>query len=135
MRVTRATAIAVCAAVLMLMLSALAGAQAQTASQFYLEYRKAFDAAKKVEDLFPFMAKATIDMVQATPAAERPGMFEMIKEMGALTDVKIVKEARTDSGATLTVEALDTDKKKTTGTITVVREGAAWKLGRESWSS
>jgi hypothetical protein len=108
---------------------------AQTPSQFYMEYRKAFDAAKKVEDLLPFMSTATKKQVEATPPAERPEIFEMIKMMGALTNVKISKETRTANGATLTVDALDSDKAKTTGTIDIVREGNAWKLGKESWKS
>ena len=35
---------------------------------------------------------------------------------------------------TLTVEALD-GKDKMSGQIQVVKEGAAWKVGKESWSS
>src|SRR6478752_9461983 len=31
-------------------------AQTQTASQFYMAYRSAFDKAKKIDDLVPFMA-------------------------------------------------------------------------------
>jgi hypothetical protein len=113
----------------------LAQAPAQTASQFYTDYRKAFDAARKVEDIIPFMSKETVAQVQSTPAADRAQMFEMIKMMGAITNMKIIKETRTGDGATLTVEALDPDKAKTTGTIQVVRENGAWKLGRESWST
>jgi hypothetical protein len=112
-----------------------AAAQAQTASQFYMSYRAAFDKAKKIEDLFPFMAKKNIDQVNQTPAGDRAKMFEMMKMMGSITDVKIVKETKTATGATLDVEALDPDKKKTKGTIDVVKEGGAWKLGTENWSS
>jgi hypothetical protein len=60
-------------------------------------------------------------------------MFEMIKMMGALTNVKITKETRTATGATLTVTGLDSDKKNTTGTIDIVQENGKWKLGQESW--
>jgi hypothetical protein len=100
-----------------------------------MQYRKAFDAAKKIEDVLPFMSAETTKQVQATPAAERGQMFEMIKMMGALTNVKIVKETKTAAGATLTVNATDPDKKPTVGTIDVVKESGAWKLGKESWSS
>jgi hypothetical protein len=62
-------------------------------------------------------------------------MFEMIKMMGTLTNVKIAKETKTATGATLTVNALDSDKKNTTGTIDIVQEGGKWKIGKESWSS
>jgi hypothetical protein len=110
-------------------------AQTQTASQFYMAYRAAFDKAKKVEELFPFMSKKTIDQVNQTAAAERPKMFEMIKMMGAITNVKIAKETPTPTGATLDVTALDPDKKPTKGTVDVVKEGGAWKIGSESWSS
>ena len=107
----------------------------QSASDFYLQYRKAFDAAKKIEDVLPFMSADTTKQIQATPPAERGQMFEMIKMMGTLTEVKVVKEAKTGDGTTLTVEALDPDKKKTTGTIKIIKEGGAWKLDGESWSS
>ncbi len=100
-----------------------------------MSYRTAFDKAKKIEELFPYMSKTMRAEVDATPAAERAKMFEMVKMMGALTNVKVVREAKTADGATLTVDALDSDKKKTTGKIDVVRENGAWKLGGESWSS
>jgi hypothetical protein len=110
-------------------------AQAQTPSAFYLQYRKAFDAAKKIEDVLPFMSADTTKQIQSTPPAERGQMFEMIKMMGTLTNVKIVKEAKTATGATLTVNATDSDKKATVGTIDIVQESGKWKLGKESWSS
>jgi hypothetical protein len=108
---------------------------AQTASDFYMSYRTAFDKAKKIEELFPYMAKSMRAEVDETPAAERAKMFEIVKIMGALTNLKIVRETKTADGATLTVEALDSDKKKTTGKIDIVRENGVWKLGGESWSS
>src|SRR5262245_47492806 len=110
-------------------------AQTETASQFYMRYRAAFDKAKKIEDLTPFLSKKSLDMVMGTPAVGRGKFFEMMKMMGSITDVKIVKETKTAEGAMLAVEALDPDKKKTTGNVEVVKEGADWKLGNENWSS
>jgi hypothetical protein len=107
----------------------------QTASQFYLAYRAAFDKAKSIDELLPYMAKKNVEQVKATPEAQRAQMFGMIKEMGALTNVKIVKEAKNGDGATLSVEALGPDKAKTAGTIEILKESGAWKLGKESWSS
>jgi Domain of unknown function (DUF4878) len=108
----------------------------QTATQFYMAYRAAFDKAKSIEEVLPYMAEKNRKQVESTPKAERAKMFEMIKMMGTLTNVKVIKEARTpDGGATLTVEALDADKKKATGTVEVIKEGGAWKLGGESWKS
>jgi len=124
--------VALCAAVALCVPIA---AQSKTASQFYMDYRTAFDKASKIDDVLPYMSKQRADQVAATPADERAKMFEMIKMMGAITDVKILKETKTAEGATLTVEALDPDKKKTTGTVKVIKEGGAWKLDGESWSS
>ena len=123
---------ALCAAAVLV--SSLA-AQSKTASQFYMDYRVAFDKATKIDDVLPYMSKQRVDQVAATPADERAKMFEMIKMMGTLTDVKVLKEAKSADGATLTVEAVDSDKKKTTGTIKVIKEGGAWKIDGESWSS
>jgi len=121
--------------VLLATVALFAQAAGQSASDFYLQYRKAFDAAKKIEDVMPFMSADTTQQIQATPPAERAQMFEMIKMMGTLTNVKIAKETKTATGATLTVNALDSDKKNTTGTIDIVQEGGKWKIGKESWSS
>jgi hypothetical protein len=112
-----------------------APAQTETASQFYVRYRTAFDKAKKIEDLTPFLSKKTLDMVNATPEAERPKFFEMMKMMGSITDMKILKETKTADGAMLAVEAMDPDKKKTNGKVEIVKEGSDWKLGSENWSS
>ena len=111
-----------------------ATAQTQTASQFYMAYRSAFYKAKKIDDLFPFWSKKSLDQVNQTPAAERAKMFEMMKMMAAITNVKIERETPTATGATLDVTALDPDKKPTKGTVEIIKEGGAWKLGLESWS-
>jgi len=121
--------------ILFLMTASMFAQNAASASDFYLQYRKAFEAAKKIEDVLPFMSADTTKQIQATPPAERGQMFEMIKMMGALTNVKITKETKTATGATLTVNAIDSDKKPTVGTIDIVQENGKWKLGKESWSS
>ena len=51
------------------------------------------------------------------------------------TNVKVTKETLTPKGATLAVEGLDSDKKKATGTVTVLKENGAWKIGEENWKS
>jgi hypothetical protein len=112
-------------------------APAQTATQFYKTYQAACAKATKVDDLLPFMTADRKKQVEATPAAQRPQMFEMIKMvMSMYTDVTVVKEDHNaDGSATLTLSGLDSDKKKATGKVSVVKEGGAWKVGLESWSS
>ena len=108
----------------------------QTATQFYMAYRKAFDSAKKIEDLLPFMAASTRKQIEATPAKDRTEMFGMVKMMDTNTGIKVVKETPSATGATLSVEATDSETKKPTkGTITLVKEGNAWKIEKESWGN
>ncbi len=112
-----------------------AAAKVQTATQFYLEYRAAFDKAKKVEDIFPYMAAANRKQAEGTPKADRDKMFELMKLMGTLTNLKVSKEEVTPAGTVLTATGLDGDKKPSKGKITIVKESGAWKVGEESWSS
>ena len=105
----------------------------QTGTQFYMAYRAAFAKASKVEELFPFMGAAQRAQVEKTPAAERPEMFKMIKAFNTFTNVKVTKETKTATGATLEVEGVSEDKAKATATVELIREGNAWKIGRESW--
>jgi hypothetical protein len=106
----------------------------ESATQFYLRYLAAFQKAQKIEDVLPYMSAERRKMVEETPAAERPEMFTFVKAMmGSMTGVKITKEERTSGGTTLTAEAIDEDKSKVAGTITIVREDGGWKLSQESW--
>jgi hypothetical protein len=107
---------------------------AESATQFYLRYLAAFQKAERIEDVLPYMAAERRKMVEETSAAERPEMFKFVKAMmGSMTGITITKEERTSGGATLTAEAVDEDKSKVAGTITIVREDGGWKLSQESW--
>jgi hypothetical protein len=107
---------------------------AQTAAQFYMTYREAVEKAKTMADVMPFLSAETRGMVEKTPVGERDKLFELFKMLSGMhSDVKVVREQRTASGVTLTLEATDLDKAKATGTVDIVREGDAWKIGKESW--
>jgi len=119
--------------VLSIAVPALATAEqaAQSATEFYQAYRKAFAKAQKIEELLPMMAASRRAQMEKTPADERTMMFGMLKEMTAAQgDVKVLKETATKTGAELTLQAKDG-----TGTATIVKEGGAWKLDKESWTS
>ena len=104
---------------------------AQSATEFYQAYRKAFAKAQKIEDLLPMMAASRRAQVEKTPADERTMMFGMLKEMTAEQgEVKVVKETATKNGVDLAVEA-----KNGTGTVAIVKESGGWKLDKESWKS
>jgi hypothetical protein len=104
---------------------------AQSATEFYQAYRKAFAKAQKMEEILPMMAANRRAQMEKTPADERTMMFGMLKEMTAEQgDVKVLKETATKTGAELTLQAKDG-----TGTAAIVKEGGAWKLDKESWTS
>jgi hypothetical protein len=108
-----------------------AGQAPQSATEVYQAYRKVLAKAQKIEDLLPMMGASRRAQVEKTPADERKMMFEMVKEMTAEQgDVKVVKETATANGAELAVQA-----KNGTGTVTLVKEGAGWKVDKESWKS
>ena len=107
----------------------------QTATQFYQAYLVAFDKATKIEDILPFMAAENRKQAEETPKADRDKMFGLIKLLSH-TDVKVLKEEHSADGKViLTVEGVDSDKAKGTGKVTLVKEGGAWKLGEESWTT
>ncbi|HEX7404210.1 MAG TPA: hypothetical protein VF287_09350, partial [Usitatibacter sp.] len=85
----------------------------QTASQFYLEYRAAFDKAKKLEDILPFMTAQKRQQVEAMPAIVRDLGLESMKATKTVPGVKILKEERTATGVTLTVEGIRPAQRKT----------------------
>jgi hypothetical protein len=129
-------ALAAVAVVLALALSAGAqpAATYKTGGEFYLAYRAAFSKAKAIDELLPWMAKGRRDQVAKTPADERTMMFGMMKEMDDNENIKVVKETPKGEGAELQVEATSKgSKSKSTATVTLVKEGGAWKLDKESW--
>jgi hypothetical protein len=109
----------------------------QTATQFYMAYRAAFEKATKIEDVLPYMCADNRKQVEATPEPDRGKMFDMIKMMDTHTKVRVLGEDRqADGSVVLGVSAFDTDQKKNvTAHVTVVKEDGAWKLSKEAWTS
>src|SRR6185503_2030375 len=102
-------AVGVLAAVMLATSVASAQPADQTATAFYTGYRAAFQKAAKVDDILPFMSKSQKAEIEKTPAGERAKMFEMIKSFDTYTNVKVIKETKTATGATLNVEGIDAD--------------------------
>ena len=129
--------VAACLAVLLLAGVAVAPvlAQKDTPTQFYMKFREAFDKATSIDDLLPYMSKKNVEQVKATPEKDRAPMFAMMHEMGVVKNLKVTKETKTATGATLEAAGIGSDGAATTGTIAIVSEGGAWKVGNESWNS
>ena len=118
------------AAVTLLATTVMARQADQTASEFYVAYRAAFQKATKIEDVLPYMSKAMRGQVDQTPAAERPMLFGVIKKMDTYTQVKVVKETKSAEGATLVVEGTSSGK-NSAGAVDVVMENGSCKLAKE----
>jgi hypothetical protein len=121
-----------------LMLFALpVGAQkaGQTATQFYTEYRDVWQKAKSIDPILHYLAKDSRAEIEATPKDKRQMMFDMMKMMGNMTNVKVVKETKQGDGYLLDLTATSPDKKSMKGTAEIIMEGAAMKLKKETWIS
>lgn len=121
------------AALVVFAVPAAAQKPAQTASQFYMEYRTVWGSAKTMDPILPYIAKESRAQYDATPNEKKQPMFELMKTMGALTDLKIVKETRTADGYVLDMTALGPDKRPLKGTAEVVIEDGRMKLKKEGW--
>ena len=109
----------------------------QTATEFYRAYRVTLAKAASIEDLLPLLSKDTRARVEKTPAAERPMMFNMVKEMALdMGDVTVLKETAAGDGVELQLEATSKMMNgKQAGKVQIIKEDGAWKVGRESWGS
>ncbi len=108
---------------------------APTATQFYMQYRDAWAKAKSIDALLPYLSKDGRTEIEATPADKRQVMFEMMKMMGTVNDVKVVKETKQDGGYLLELTGTAPDKSAMTGAAEIIVEGGAMKLKKESWKS
>lgn len=104
-------------------------------SEFYLAYRAAFDKATSIDELLPWVAKARAEQISKAPIQERQEAFAMIKMFDDRTNVTVVTETASATGAELQVEGVSAEgRSKATGVITLVKEAGAWRIEREKWS-
>jgi len=122
-------------ALMLLALPVAAQKSAQTPTQFYMEYRDAWVKAKSIDPLIPYLGKDSRAEIEATPKDKRQMMFEMMKMMGNMSNVKVAKETKQGDGYLLDLTATSPDKKPMKGTAEIIMEGGAMKLKKESWSS
>jgi len=109
----------------------------QTATDFYKQYLDAFTKATSLDDLLPYVSANRRREIEGSPALQRPRIWLGVKAMQSMfTDVAVVNEEQHPDGrATLTLSAIDADKKKATGKVEILNEKGKWRVGPESWSS
>jgi hypothetical protein len=110
----------------------------ETATQYYLRWRATALNAKSMADITPFLTADMVDQFNMEPEPAKAETLPMIKRFyAAQTDVKVVKETATPTGATLTLEAVDQDKKPVVSSVDVIKENGAWKMtgAVEQWKA
>lgn len=95
----------------------------------YLAYRKVMAAG----DLAGLRKVVAAERAKSMDDPEFKEMFPMIRSMQP-KNVRITGGAVVGDTATLNVEAKD-EHESSNGTVTLLREGGAWKLFKENWKS
>lgn len=108
-------------------------------TQAYLKYRTAFATADKVEALQPMFCKKVNEEIDQTPPDMKPQMFGFMKATAPAT-VQVLSEAVDGDTATLKLSGKTEPSgpnvsEHTVGKVTLVKEGGAWKIGKEAWDS
>jgi hypothetical protein len=130
------TFVVVMVAALMLIAPPLAAQKGgQTATQFYTEYRDAWQKAKSIDPILPYLTKDGRAEIEATPSDKRQMMFEMMKMIGNMSNVMVAKETKQGDSYFLDLTATGPDKKPMKGAAEVIMEGGAMKLKKETWTS
>jgi hypothetical protein len=108
---------------------------ANTATDFYINYRAAWSSATTMDPLLNYIAKDSRRSFEVMPAEQRKSMFDVMKQTGTIRNLKVVKETKTADGFVLEVTGIGPDNKPATGTVEIVWEGPAMKLKKEAWRS
>ena len=116
---------------------ALARPVAQTPGP--LEAYKAYlDAASKAttpDALFPFISKEYKSMLQNAPKAEVEKMLKMSIAKDKLTDIVVTSQKVDATKAVFELTAKTGDGRATSGKVTMVKEGGAWKTDEDAWAT
>lgn len=110
-------------------------AAAKTPTQAYLEYVAAVNKARTLAEVLPHLSAEYRGMLESRPNADQPVWLQRLKDAQPAKDLKITKE--TISGEKCTLEGTGTSDKGNAlkGKIMLVKEGGAWKLDEQSWST
>ena len=110
---------------------------AQTASPLdaYKAYLDAASTATTPDALFPFVSKDYRAMLQQAPRAEVDKMIKMSIAKDKLTDIAVTSQKVDGAKAVLELTAKTGDGRATSGKVTMVKEGGAWKLDDDAWAT
>lgn len=125
-------------AVAWLAFAATADAQAIDApgspGRTYLEIRAVVDKATTPEAVLPYLSATYRRVVSNLPKGERDGWLARLKRTPPAKP-QLQAQALAGDRCALGVVARDAAHVKWSGRVEMVREGAAWKLADEAWST
>lgn len=130
----RALAAASFALVAVLAAPANAAGDPGPAARAYLDLRAATGKATKPEAVLPYLSAHYRRVVGGLPPGERDDWFQRFKRLPP-SPVTIQAQAVAGDRGALGAVARDAAHVKWSGRIEMVREGGAWKLDDETWSS
>lgn len=127
---------AVMLAVGAMLLGATLHATQETPTQAFNAYRKARASATTYGEVLPFMEPKGRSMIESMPPPAQAKMFELLKKFaGTYSEVAVTKETVTGDTALLELSGKDPKGQAATGTVPMTRDGSAWRVGTEKWSS
>ena len=74
-------------------------------------------------------------MLQSAPKAEVDKMLKMSIAKDKLTDITVVSQKVDATKAVLELTAKTGDGRATSGKVTMVKEGGAWKMDEDAWAT
>jgi len=111
------------------------GAQGRTPLDAYKAYLDAASKATTPDALFPFISQEYKTLLQKAPKAEVEKMLKMSIAKEKLQDIAVTSQQVGASKAVLELKAKTGDGRPTTGKVTMVKEGGAWKLDEDAWAT
>jgi len=136
MRTVRLNALGLLALALVIGAAAVpASAQTRTPLDAYKAYLDAASKATAPDALFPHVSKEYKALLQNAPKAEVEKMLKMSIAKEKLQDIAVTSQQVGASKAVLELKAKTGDGRPTTGKVTMVKEGGAWKLDEDAWAT
>ena len=135
MMATRAKAVGVSIAILVVTLGAAGRARSAEPLDAYKAYLAAASKATAPDALFPFISSEYKSMLQQAPKEEVAKMLKMSIAKQGLSDLKITSQKIDGNKAILELTGKLADGRSSSGKATMVKEGGDWKLDEDGWAT
>ena len=119
-----------------LLTTSAAGAETQTAFDFYRAYLAQTAQAVSLDEILPLLPDWWAARYAGADEATREAALERVRGTSRmLEDVKLEKEERTAQGTVLDLTARDTNGLPLRGKVIVVEEGGTLRVEESTWGS